>query len=83
MINRIKKIKNSFYNYKNLKTKESVKFKCIQVGFIQRLEYMQSFTGRCISYRSKKKISSVTLRNKKYGVEARFILGNPRLVICH
>ena len=84
MFNRIKKIKLNFFaekDKKNQNLRKSVKYKCVRVAFMQKLEYAQVFSGRCISYRSRDKMTSVVLRNKKYGIEARFMLNNPRLII--
>jgi ribosomal protein L19 len=85
MFNRVKKIKFNFFADNNTRSindlRKSAKYKCIRVAFMQKLEYAQIFSGRCISYRSRSKISSVVIRNKKYGVEIRFIINNPRLVI--
>ena len=85
MLNRTKKIKNKFLINKlaYIGSKKLLKNKCISVAFVQKLEYAQSMSGRCVSFRSRGKISSIVLRNKKYGVESRFILNNPRLVILN
>lgn len=86
MFNRAKNIKLKFLSsqYSNSEVsrlKNSSKYGCIAIAFMQRLEYAQSLSGRSTSFRSRGKMSSVVVRNKKYGIEARFILYNPRLVI--
>ena len=58
-----------------------IKYKCVTVAFIQKMEHAQRFSGRCISYRSRGKTSSILLRNKSYGVEIRLFINNPRLLI--
>lgn len=80
--NRAQIIKNNFLkNIENIGIKKLVKNKCISVAFMQKLEYAQSMSGRCVNVRSRGKLSSILLRNKKYGVTCRFLLNNPRLVI--
>jgi hypothetical protein len=82
MLNRAKVIKNLFLNFNNnIGIKKLVKNKCISVAFMQKLEYAQSMSGRCVNVRSKGRVSSILLRNKKYGVVSRFLVNNPRLVI--
>lgn len=60
---------------------KSFKNRCVTCVFMQKLEYAQNLSGRCISLRSKGKIKSIVVRNKKYGVESRFLLNNPRFII--
>lgn len=79
MFNRAKKIINYFH--KEEKIQKDFKYRCVTCVFIQRLEYAQAVSGRCISIRSKGKVKSILVRNKKYGIEARFILNNPRFVL--
>jgi hypothetical protein len=81
MFNRAIQIKNSFSESSNARLKSSVKNKCITVAFMQKLEYAQSVSGRCVSFRSKSKITSLVIRNKKYGIEIRFMVNNPRFLI--
>lgn len=81
-INRAKIIKNFFKKVnENIGLKKLVKNKCISIAFMQKLEYAQSISGRCVNVRSKGKVSSILIRNKKYGVESRFLVYNPRLII--
>jgi hypothetical protein len=47
----------------------------------EELEYVYMTEGRCSSHRSRGKMSSILVRNTKYGVEQRFFLFNPRLLI--
>jgi hypothetical protein len=64
------------------KLRVDVKNKCMLVAYIQKLEYAQSFSGRCVSIRFKsRKAKSILVRNRKYGTQVRVILNNPRLVI--
>jgi hypothetical protein len=49
----------------------------------EELEYVYTTEGRCSSHRSRGKISSILVRNTKYGVEQRFFLFNPRLIVQH
>jgi hypothetical protein len=80
-----KKVKKLFMKQKTDLTKlvrVSVKNKCFMVAFIQKLEYAQSLSGRCISYRSRRNgMDSIVIRNKKFGTEVRFILNNPRFIL--
>ncbi len=61
--------------------RKASKYKCITVAYVQKMEHAQRFTGRCISYRSRGKLTSILLRNKSYGVEIRLFVNNPRLLI--
>jgi hypothetical protein len=85
MFNREKKTKKIFFrenNQINKNLRNSLKNKCIMVAFIQKMEYAQQISGRCISYRSKRNgIDSIVIRNKKFGTEVRFIIKNPRFII--
>jgi hypothetical protein len=58
-----------------------VKGRPIQILKYEDLEYVHSMEGRCLSYRSKGKMSSVRVRNVKYGTESLIFLGNPRVVL--
>jgi hypothetical protein len=76
--------KLSFKNYLKTKNENLVrdfKYRCVTCVFMQRIEYAQTISGRCTSIRSKGVVKSIVVRNKKYGIETRFILNNPRLVI--
>lgn len=85
VINRIKK-KDFFFSaitrYFSHKDHESVlkSKRCIQIYIFADREYSYKFSGRCISFRSRGKISSLVLRNFSYGIEQRFFTNNPRLV---
>ena len=79
LYNRNKKIIKNFTNFEIIE--KNFKNKCVTCVFMQKLEYAQTLSGRCISLRSKGKIKSILVRNKKYGVEARFLLNNPRFII--
>ncbi len=86
MFNREKNILN-WYNKKvedveDKKVRVTIKNRCMLVAYIQKLEYAQSFYGRCVSIRFKnRKAKSILVRNRKYGTQVRVILNNPRLVI--
>lgn len=59
----------------------ALKGKTIKVAKFEELEYVYNTEGRCMSYRSRGKITSVLIRNAKYGVEQRIFIYNPRLII--
>lgn len=86
MFSREKNIVN-WYNKKFTDQNEklvrmNIKNRCMLVAYIQKLEYAQSFSGRCVSIRFKsRKAKSILVRNRKYGTQVRVILNNPRLVI--
>lgn len=65
------------------KLKKTIKFKCLKAAYIQKLEHGQIFSGRCISYRYRKNLSSFVIRNKVYGVEIRLFVNNPRLLVYY
>ncbi len=77
--NRNNKILNNFKKSENFN--KNFKNRCVTCVFMQRIEYAQTISGRCISIRSRGKIKSIVVRNKKYGVEIRFLLNNPRFVL--
>jgi len=58
-----------------------IKGKPIKIAKFEELEYVYNAEGRCMSYRSRGKITSVLVRNSKYGVEQRIFIYNPRLVL--
>lgn len=79
MFNRTNKTRNAFIDQKvNL---AKVKYRCVQCIFMQKLEYAQVVSGRCVSVRNRGVAASILVRNKKYGVEVRYFLNNPRLII--
>jgi len=80
MFDRSKKLIKIFNN-QNIN--KHIKYKAVMVAFVQKLGYNQNVTGRCISVRSRGKISSIVIRNKQYGIYIRFILNNPKLVIIY
>jgi hypothetical protein len=57
------------------------KYRCVKCVFIQRIEYGQVVSGRCISVRKKGRVKSLVIRNKRYGTEVRFIINNPRFIM--
>lgn len=59
----------------------ALKGKTIKIAKFEELEYVYNTEGRCMSYRSRGKITSVLIRNAKYGVEQRIFIYNPRLII--
>ena len=77
--NRSKEIIHLFSNFETLD--KSFKNRCVTCVFMQKIEYAQTISGRCISLRSRGKIKSILVRNKKYGIEARFLLNNPRFIV--
>lgn len=70
-------IKSRFYSPK------FVRAKCIRVSIFDALEYNHMYEGRCISVRSRGKITSILVRNKKYGVEQRIFVNNPRVLLYY
>ncbi len=56
------------------------KGKTIQLTKFEELEYVFSMEGRCMSFRSRGKMSSVLIRNIKYGAEQRVFVFNPRVI---
>jgi uncharacterized protein (DUF1499 family) len=71
-----------FTDLEEKKVRVNIKNRCMLVAYIQRLEYAQSFSGRCVSIRSKsRRAKSILVRNRRYGTQVRVILNNPRLVI--
>lgn len=81
MFNRTKKILNLHTTHKSENVKIDFKYRCVTCVFMQRMEYAQALSGRCVSVRSKGVVKSIVIRNKKYGIEARFIINNPRFVL--
>jgi hypothetical protein len=79
MFNRTKFFVKNFSNSEILIPK--FKYRCVKCVFIQRIEYAQVVSGRCISVRKKGQVKSLVIRNKKYGTEARFIINNPRFIM--
>lgn len=77
--NRNKQIIKLFNNFETFD--KSFKNRCVTCVFMQKMEYAQTISGRCISLRSRGKIKSILVRNKKYGIEARFLLNNPRFIV--
>lgn len=74
--------KNFIKNFKKPEFNQiNFKYRCVKCVFIQRIEYAQVVSGRCISIRKKGLVKSVLVRNKKYGTESRFILNNPRFIL--
>jgi hypothetical protein len=61
--------------------KFTFKNRVLRANFFQELEYEYHLHGRCVSYRSKGKISSIVVRNINYGVEQRIFVNMPRLLI--
>jgi ribosomal protein L19 len=59
----------------------SLKNRLVSLTKYEELEYIYTTEGRCSSHRSRGKMSSILVRNKKYGVEQRFFLFNPRLIL--
>jgi len=47
----------------------------------EELEYIYSSWGRCLSVRSRGKMTSLQIRNIRYGVEQRLFISNPRIII--
>lgn len=58
-----------------------LKGKVIKIAKFEELEYVYNTEGRCMSYRSKGKMTSVLVRNIKYGTEQRIFVCNPRVVL--
>jgi hypothetical protein len=81
MRNKSKKVVNAFKIQKT--DLRQIKYKTVMVAFVQKLGYTQNVLGRCISLRVKGKISSIVVRSKQYGIYARVILNNPKLVIMY
>lgn len=85
MFNRAKKTKNSFFSVSangEKKIRNKVKNKCLAVAYMQKLEYAQGVYGRCVQFRFKKgNAKSILLQNRKYGVQVRVIISNPRAVV--
>lgn len=79
LYNRNKQIIKNFNVFEDFT--KNFKNRCVTCVFMQKLEYAQTLSGRCISLRSRGKIKSILVRNKKYGVEARFLLNNPRFIV--
>lgn len=79
MYNRTKLIIHKFNDYEIFD--KNFKNRCVTCVFMQKLEYAQALSGRCVSLRSRGKIKSILVRNKKYGIEARFMLNNPRFIV--
>ena len=69
--------KDKNYQKKNV----FVRGRPIVVVKYEDLEYVHSIEGRCLSYRSKGKISSIKFRNTKYGTEHIVLVANPRVVL--
>jgi hypothetical protein len=46
----------------------------------EELEYIYSSVGRCLSVRSRGKMTSFHIRNIRYGVEQRLFVANPRII---
>lgn len=65
-----------YINLNKLKSK-----KCAEIRVMNETEYISSLSGRCISIRSRGKISSILMRNLFYGVEQRLFLNNPRIFL--
>jgi hypothetical protein len=57
------------------------KYKVVEIGTITELEYGYNVVGRCMSYRSRGKITSFVVRDINFGMEHRFFTSNPRLII--
>lgn len=55
--------------------------RCLIIYLVASREYTYKMTGRCMSFRSQGKISSLLIRNFSYGVEQRIFINNPRLGI--
>lgn len=79
MFNRTKIFKKKFSNSEILLAE--FKYRCVKCVFMQKIEYAQVTSGRCISVRKKGKVKSLVIRNKKYGTESRFIMNNPRFIM--
>lgn len=87
---RLKGVKKIFFDihnqtgevgfFKNI-IKKFNKQGCVQISLVGPKEHNINFSGRCISIRSKGKISSIVIRNHSYGVEQRIFCFNPRLFI--
>jgi ribosomal protein L19 len=70
---------------RSARPKRTAKFKnqLVSLTKYEELEYVYTTEGRCSSHRSRGKMSSILVRNTKYGVEQRFFLFNPRLLLRH
>lgn len=58
-----------------------LKYRCVKCAFMQKIEYAQVVSGRCISVGGRGNTRSILVRNKKYGIEVRYFLNNPRLIL--
>jgi ribosomal protein L19 len=76
---REKNIYQSFHKTDQSWAKKLLKNRVVRITKFEELEYIITFEGRCMSYRSRGKIASLRLRNSKYGVEQRVFVHNPRL----
>ncbi len=54
---------------------------CATIYLIADRGYAYKISGRCMSFRSRGKISSFLLRNISYGIEQRIFISNPLLDI--
>lgn len=66
---------------KNNLSSSKLNGKNIKIMKYEELEYVHSSEGRCMSQRSRGKMSSLLIRNCKYGVETRIFLFNPRVTL--
>lgn len=55
--------------------------RCLTIYLVASREYTYKISGRCMSFRSRGKISNFVVRNFSYGVEQRIFINNPRLDI--
>lgn len=61
--------------------KPTLKNRIVKVIFFQENEYLAINRGRCISYRSRGKMSSIVLRSKPFTTEQRIFVNSPRLIV--
>jgi hypothetical protein len=58
----------------------SLKNRLVVSTRFEELEYIYSSVGRCLSVRSRGKMTSLHVRNIRYGVEQRLFVANPRII---
>lgn len=58
-----------------------VKYKVVKMTKVEELAYLHKFAGRCMSIRSRGKITSIKVRNSRFGTEHRLFLYNPGLTL--
>lgn len=75
--------KPEFLTKNNMSLVLGMKGGAIRFTKFEELEYIYANEGRCMSIRSRGKLSSIVVRNKKYGSEQRVFLDNPRLVLFY